>query len=124
MQFGLGTLAVAEHKYKDAEDIFRKLDSTAAGDPQVLTGVAEAYNGENEPGKAIHRLLFQPQLEGRWPPLIRAVLRGTASSFSVFPEGCTPSHEVAISGQGLVVRVGKFPDERDRFAGTVCVFPG
>jgi tetratricopeptide (TPR) repeat protein len=56
VRFRQGALALSEHKYRDAEDIFRKLESSGIGDPQVIAGLAEAYQGENEQGKAIQFL--------------------------------------------------------------------
>ena len=56
VRFRQGALALSEHKYKDAEEIFKKLEGTGVGDPQVLAGLAEAYQGEKEPAKALQFL--------------------------------------------------------------------
>ncbi len=73
VQFRLGVLDMAEHKYKEAEEVFGKLESSAAGDPQVLAGLAEAYAGENESGKAI-QLLEDEVKRNPGSPVVRQVL--------------------------------------------------
>jgi tetratricopeptide (TPR) repeat protein len=56
VRFQLGMLAMAEHKYKEAENVFRKIETTLPREPQVLGGLAEAFVGQNEGAKAIQIL--------------------------------------------------------------------
>ncbi|MGA3201238.1 MAG: tetratricopeptide repeat protein [Bryobacteraceae bacterium] len=79
IRFRQGTLALSEHKYKEAEDIFHKLETAGVAAPQVLAGLAEAYQGENEPGKAIQFLEGEVK---RNPdsPLLRQVLAQFAAA--------------------------------------------
>lgn len=79
VRFRQGTLALSEGKYKDAEDIFHKLETAGVADPQVLAGLAEAYQGEKEPGKAIQFLQGEVK---RNPdsPLLRQVLAQSAAA--------------------------------------------
>jgi tetratricopeptide (TPR) repeat protein len=83
VQFRLGVLDMAEHKYKEAEEVFGKLESSAAGDPQVLAGLAEAYAGENESGKAI-QLLEDEVKRNPGSPVVRQVLARFAAASGRF----------------------------------------
>ena len=49
-------LAISEKKYKDAEDIFRQLQQVTGGDPRVISGLVEAYKGENQSPRALQLL--------------------------------------------------------------------
>ena len=72
-RYELGVLAISEKKYKEAEDIFRQLQQITAGDPRVISGLVEAYKGENQSGRAMQ--LLQDEVK-RTPnsPTARALL--------------------------------------------------
>ena len=55
-RYQLGVLAISEKKYKDAEDIFRQLQQVTGGDPRVISGLVEAYKGENQSPRALQLL--------------------------------------------------------------------
>lgn len=55
-QFQLGVLAISEKKYKEAEDIFSRLQQVAGNDPRVIQGLVSAYQGENQSGRAMQLL--------------------------------------------------------------------
>jgi len=61
VRFRLGMLAIAQKKFADAENIFRGLETSAARDPQVVVGLAQALQGENESEKAIQLLRDEVQ---------------------------------------------------------------
>ena len=88
VQFRMGVLAIADHKYKEAEDIYRKLEGTSAGDPQVLTGLAEAYKGENESGKALQVLQDEVKRNPKSALLRRVLARfaGAAGKYDIAVE--------------------------------------
>lgn len=53
VRFRVAMLALAEGRFKDAEEMFRRLLPSSAGDPEVIAGLAQAYQGQNEPAKAL-----------------------------------------------------------------------
>jgi tetratricopeptide (TPR) repeat protein len=55
-RYQLGVLAISEQKYKEAEDIFHQLQQYAKDDPRVISGLAKAYKGENQSGRALELL--------------------------------------------------------------------
>jgi Flp pilus assembly protein TadD len=83
VQFRLGVLAISERKFDEAEEIFRRLETSAGSDPAVFAGLAEAYRGRNESAKAIE--LLQGELK-RNPgsPLLHQVLARVAASSGRF----------------------------------------
>jgi tetratricopeptide (TPR) repeat protein len=87
VQFRLGVLAIAEHNYKEAEEIFRKLEGAAPGDAPLYAGLAEAYNGENESGKAIQMLQDEVKRNPK-SPLLRQVLARLATA--------SGKHDIAV----------------------------
>ncbi len=56
VRFRMGVLALSEKKFGEAEQIFRQLATIAGPDPQVYSGLAQAYEGQNELAKAIQAL--------------------------------------------------------------------
>jgi tetratricopeptide (TPR) repeat protein len=56
VRYRLAQLALAEGKFRDAEDLFGQLLKASPGDPQLLAGMAGAYNGQKQPAKAIRML--------------------------------------------------------------------
>jgi predicted Zn-dependent protease len=52
----MGVLALSEKKFIQAEQIFRQLAGSVGPDPQVYSGLAQAFTGQNEPAKAIQAL--------------------------------------------------------------------
>ena len=52
VRYQLGVLAIAERKFKQAEDIFHQLQEAKPGEIQVIGGLIDAYGGQNQPGKA------------------------------------------------------------------------
>jgi len=60
-RYRLGVLAITERKYGEAEDIFRELQKNAAGNPQVIAGLVDAYRGQNQSGRAMQ--LLQDELK-------------------------------------------------------------
>ena len=56
VRFRMGVLALSEKKFGEAEQIFRQLAAVAGPDPQVYSGLAQAYAGQNELAKALHSL--------------------------------------------------------------------
>lgn len=56
VRFRMGVLALSEKKFSYAEQIFRQLAGSAGADPQVYSGLAQAYAGQKEPAKAIQAL--------------------------------------------------------------------
>ena len=78
IQFRLGVLDIDEHRYKEAEDVFKNLQSAATSDPTVLANLAQAYRGENEPAKALEML----QAEVKKNPN-STVLHGLLAAFAI-----------------------------------------
>jgi tetratricopeptide (TPR) repeat protein len=78
VRFRLGLLDLSEGKYKEAEDIFRRFDGASAAEPEVLAGLAQAYQGQNESSRAVE--LLQAELK-RKPDT--ALLRRLLASFAV-----------------------------------------
>jgi tetratricopeptide (TPR) repeat protein len=87
VQFRRGALALAEHKFKEAETVFHNLQATNAADPKVIAGLAEAYQGENEHDKAI--ALLQGEIQ-RSPDAF--VLRQILGELA----GATGNYDLAI----------------------------
>jgi predicted Zn-dependent protease len=56
VRFRMGVLALSEKKFSQAEQIFRQLAGVVGPDPQVYSGLAQAYAGQNELAKAIQAL--------------------------------------------------------------------
>ena len=56
VRFRMGVLALSEKKFIQAEQIFRQLAGSVGPDPQVYSGLAQAFTGQNEPAKAIQAL--------------------------------------------------------------------
>ena len=83
VQFRLGVLAISEHKFDEAEQIFRRLETSTGSDPAAFAGLAEAYRGKNESAKAIE--LLQSELK-RNPgsALLHQVLARVAASSGRF----------------------------------------
>jgi tetratricopeptide (TPR) repeat protein len=77
-RYQLGVLAISEGKYAEAERIFQELQNAAAGNPQVIAGLARAYQGRNQSGQAIQ--LLQDELK-RSPKSqsLRGLLAGVAA---------------------------------------------
>jgi tetratricopeptide (TPR) repeat protein len=55
-RYQLGVLAISEKKYKEAEDIFHQLQQYIADDPRIISGLVEAYRGENQSARALQLL--------------------------------------------------------------------
>ena len=56
VKYRMALLALAERKFPEAEQILRQLQGSAGPDPQVYSALAQAYEGEKEPAKAIQAL--------------------------------------------------------------------
>lgn len=56
VKFRLGMLDLYERKYREAENVFSHLGSSAGYDPEILAGLAQAYQGQNESSKALQLL--------------------------------------------------------------------
>jgi len=56
VQFRLGVLDIAEHRYKDAETTFQHIGGVSSMDPEVLAGLAESLRGLGENARAIQLL--------------------------------------------------------------------
>jgi predicted Zn-dependent protease len=54
--FRLGVLDIAERRYKEAEDTFGRIAGAGSKNPEVSAGLAEAFEGENQGGRAIQIL--------------------------------------------------------------------
>lgn len=79
VRFRLGVLDIAEHKYKDAEDTFQRIEGALSKDPQVLSGLADALQGLGQGGKAIQ--MIQDELKSKPnSPELRQVLARLAEA--------------------------------------------
>lgn len=79
IRFRLGVLAISEKKFGEAESIFRQLQAATKGDPAVLAGLAQAYQGQNESAKAIQ--LLQDEIKGNPNSLqLRSMLASLAAA--------------------------------------------
>jgi tetratricopeptide (TPR) repeat protein len=56
VKYRMAILDLAERKFPEAEQILRQLQGSAGPDPQVYSALAQAYEGEKEPAKAIQAL--------------------------------------------------------------------
>ncbi len=77
VRFRLGTLALAEKKFKDAEDLFHRIQIEAPGNPEVVAGLAQAYQGQNQSAKAV-QLLGEELKRNPTSSLLRQTLARTA----------------------------------------------
>jgi tetratricopeptide (TPR) repeat protein len=93
VRFRIGLLDLSEGKFKEAEDVFRHFEGSAASEPEVLAGLAQAYQGQNESMKAIQ--LLQDQLK-RKPD--STALRRSLAHFAV----ASKNYDVAIEQYKLL----------------------
>ena len=80
VQFRLGVLDIAEHKYKDAEDTFQHIEGALSKDPQVLSGLAEALQGLGQGGKAVQMIEDELKRNPKSPGLREVLARLAAAS--------------------------------------------
>ena len=79
VRFRMGVLDIAEHKYKEAEDIFQQMEGPASKDPQVLAGLAESLQGLGQGAKAVQMLQDELKRDPNSPGL-RQVLASIATA--------------------------------------------
>jgi tetratricopeptide (TPR) repeat protein len=87
-RYELGVLAISEKKYKEAEDIFQQLQQYAKDDPRVISGLAEAYKGENQSGRALQLLQDEVKRSPNSP-----MLHGLLAQFA----GMSGNYDIAIA---------------------------
>jgi len=76
----MGALALSEKKYADAERIFGQLASSGADDPNVLSGLTQAWLGQKEPAKALQALQDVLKRNPGAPHLRQILARAAMSS--------------------------------------------
>jgi tetratricopeptide (TPR) repeat protein len=99
--FRLGVLDIAEQKYKDAEDTFRKIEGAAAKDPQVLAGMAQALQGLGQGAQAIQMLQAEVKRDPISPAL-RQLLANIAAAAGKYDIAVDEYKELADAAPGSV----------------------
>jgi tetratricopeptide (TPR) repeat protein len=99
--FRLGVLDIAEHKYKDAEDTFKRIDGTAAKDPQVLAGLAQALQGLGQGAQAVQMLQAEVK-SGPVSPALRQLLASIATAAGKYDVAADQYKELSDATPGSV----------------------
>jgi tetratricopeptide (TPR) repeat protein len=103
VRYRLASLALAEGKFKDAEDLFAQLLKSSPGDPQLLAGMAGAYRGEKQPEKGLRFLQAQVAQRPDSQPLRQLLGRYAAG---------TGQYDVAIEQYEHMSATGSSPEDQ------------
>ncbi len=123
-RYQLGVLDISERKYGEAERIFLDLQRADASNPQMIEGLAEAYRGENQSGKAIQLLQDELKKSPNSQPL-RNLLAHVASA-SGNPDLAIAQYKQMVlsdpTSVDLQIAMGQAYEAKGDYATAVLVF--